>query len=391
MRVRFTWFAVVLVVLAAQLCAGAPQAQAIDLPTIPILTPPPPPPKVVAPVANRLTRDPDDGVVRGTVIMIHAGGWAGHDANAQQILFSVPGDIFHARGWRIVSLDYDEGTAGLSDILSAVRDELARGTKTGPLCLYGESAGGHLALVAASRSPSIDCVIGLGAPTDLPLYEEEGPTSSNDQVRLIASRMARFFGTTPAQLAPWNPVGLAPKMRADVLLIDEGDDAYVPREHAERFKAARPTTQFVVLEPGDPADPSTKFVHGTVSEAGRGVYAATVGAFADRIVAANKAERLAARTGCARVNKTLASIKLAVVKATLGCLARKGAAAGQAFDRAWRSTSIRLHGEINAARIWALLRSTKAGRKALAAAARSRATLSVRTSEKSRVTLRARR
>lgn len=299
--------------------------------------------------------------------------------------------IFHARGWRVVSIDYDEGAAGLDDVLSAVGDELARATATGPLCLYGESAGGHLALVAASRSRSIDCVIALGAPTDLPLYEAEGASSSNDQVRLTASRMGRFFGTTPQQLAPWNPVTLAPKLRADVLLIDEGDDIYVPRSHAERFRAARPRTNFVVLEPGDRADASTSFVHGTVSAGGRAVYASAVGGFADRIEAAHAAERRAVRTGCANVKRPLVDIRPATIKATLTCLARKGATLGQRFDRGWRRTSIKLSGEVNAARVWARLQTTVAGRKALAAAAKHAVEVVVRSSSKTRITLRAAR
>ncbi len=68
----------------------------------------------------------------------------------------------------------------------------------------GESSGAHLALVAASRLRSIDCVIGLGAPTDLVGYESEtGP----DPIReFVADQMRRFFGSTPAQTAAWDPV-----------------------------------------------------------------------------------------------------------------------------------------------------------------------------------------
>ena len=246
---------------------------------------------MIPPVAAKLTRDPA-GAVRGTVILVHAGGWAGHDAHAQQILFDQPGDVFLERGWRVVSVDYDEGTAGLQDVLSAVGDELARGTSTGPLCLYGESAGAQLAIVAAARVRSVDCVIGLGAPTDLALYESQGATSDNAQVRLVATRMGTFFGTTPEALGPWNPVALAPSMRADVLLLDEGDDGVVSAENAARFAAARPTTQTVVLESGDPNDPSTKFVHGTVSAAGRAAYDA-----ADRRVRRPSRRRQRRRAG----------------------------------------------------------------------------------------------
>ena len=44
------------------------------------------------------------------MILVHAGGWAGHDGYAQSELLKNPGDLFLARGWRVVSIDYEEGT-----------------------------------------------------------------------------------------------------------------------------------------------------------------------------------------------------------------------------------------------------------------------------------------
>ena len=126
----------------------------------------PPRPPVPAPI----TADPA-GPARATMVMVHAGGWAGHDARAQELLMRSPGALLRERGWRVVSIDYEAGTEGLRDVLDTVRSELARGTSNGPLCVYGESSGAHLALVAAAQVKEIDCVIGLGAPTDLPEYE----------------------------------------------------------------------------------------------------------------------------------------------------------------------------------------------------------------------------
>jgi acetyl esterase/lipase len=386
MATRMSRMAIVLLALLATAASHASQANALSLADL--LNPPPPPPPAIAPVAEKLTRDPADGVVRGTAILVHAGGWAGHDANAQRLLFEHPGDVFTQRGWRVVSLDYDEGTAGLQDVLSAVGEELARGTSPGPICIYGESAGAQLALVAAARVRSIDCVIGLGTPTDLALYEADAATSTNAQVRLVATRMSSFFGATPEALAPWDPLALATSIRGDVLLIGEADDVYVAAAHAQRFAAARPTTQTVVLDPGDPADPSTAFVHGTVSAAGRAQYDAAIGAFADRLVAASQADRDAAALGCPRVTRTLTETSLASMQSAVECLARRDAEARVPFDRQWRRTNVRLRGEIDAARIWARLRTSTAGRRALAAAAKDRATLAIGLSDRSRITLR---
>ena len=352
--------------------------------------PPPPARKPPAPVAAATSADPVGSAPRGTMIMVHAGGWAGHDRHAQELLSQRPGQLLLERGWRIVSIDYDEGVDGLQDVLDAAGAELARDGDA-PLCIYGESSGAHLALVAASRLRAIDCVIGLGTPTDLALYESEGSVAADFRIRLVASQMSRFFGTTTAELAAWDPVALAPSIDADVMLIREADDWVVPQSHMARFQAARPTTQTVVLEPGDQADPSTSFVHGTVSEVGRGRYVSAIASFADRATAAHQAERAAARTGCVQATRSVARAGVGAVQSALRCLARNDGASLRAGGGSWQRTSVQIHGEVNAARIWAHLRETKRGRRALVAAAERRARVTVHTGDRSRVMLRATR
>jgi hypothetical protein len=129
-------------------------------------------------------------------------------------------------------------------------------------------------------------------------------------------------------------------------------------------------------------------MHGTVSPAGRAQYAAAIGAFADRAVAAHAAERDAAQTGCAQVSRSLGEIGLGPLKGALRCLALRDAQAKKSGTRGWQQTNIKLRGEVNAARIWASLRSSRSGRRALAAAALRRAKLLVQTGDRTRVTLR---
>ncbi|MDP2712192.1 MAG: alpha/beta hydrolase [Solirubrobacteraceae bacterium] len=369
-----------LLVLVGMFIVRAPQASALDLP---LLKPRPAPAPAVAPVHKPISSDPG-GPARGTVIMVHAGGWAGHDAHAQGLLLDSPGDIFRARGWRVVSIDYHEGTAGLQDVLDAVGAELARRTGNGPLCLYGESSGAHLALVAAARMRSINCVIGLGTPTDLPSYQAEAVVAGDDRIRVVAYQMARFFGNTPETMAPWNLVALAPRIQADVLLLQESDDQIVSAQHRERFRAVRPTTQVVELEAGD-----TAFMHGTVSAAGRSRYAAAIGSFADRVVAARNAERSAARTGCSKVGRSVREIDRPELFGALRCLARKDGTARREGNGSWSRTSVRMYGEVNAARLWSQLRRTVSGRRALVAADKRRAQLTLHASERSQIILRA--
>jgi len=117
----------------------------------------------------------------------------------------------------------------------------------------------------------------LGAPTDIALYQSEASTSPDGRVQLAAGQTVRFFGTTPEQIAPWNPVSVAASNHPDVLLLHEADDAIVSAQHALRYRDASPTTQVVELEPGGPDDPTTDFVHGTVSTLGRAHYPGSTG------------------------------------------------------------------------------------------------------------------
>lgn len=379
-----------LLALAGAFCLQASPAQAALPFRLPTLKPKAPPTPVIPPVQAPLARDPA-GPARGTMILVHAGGWAGHDGYAQDELLKNPGNLFLARGWRVVSVDYEEGAAGLQDVLNVAGGELARGSSTGPLCVYGESSGAHLALMAAARMRAIDCVIGVGTPTDLHLYTAEAAVSGDDRVKLVSSQIMRLFGTTPEATAPWNLVSLAPSIRADVLLVHETDDELVTPAHAQLFKAARPTTQLIELEPGDKNNRSHDFMHGTVSDAGRGQYMSGIGAFADRAVTARNAERGAARMGCSQVTRAVEQIGPKGLQNALRCLARKEASSLPSNPGHWRETNVKLRGAVNAARVWAYLREKAGGRRALAAAARKRARVTVQTGDRSRVTLRARK
>jgi acetyl esterase/lipase len=376
-----------LVAVLAVLGWGAARAGAA-LPSLPSVAPPVSA-VTVAPVAASSTADPAVGAPVGTVILVHGGAWAGHSAIGQQRVMASAGRMFLGRGWRVVSIDYEAGKPGLQNLLHAAETELARNTGSGPLCIYGESAGAHLALVAASRLGGIDCVIGIGTPTDLARYESEGAVSANVDVRIAADQIARYFGTSASALAPWSPVLFARTLQADVLLLHETDDPLVSASYAERFQSELPTTRVVELEAGDPSDPSTHFAHGTVSAAGRALYTSTIGAFADQAKTARDAERSAARTGCPGVGTSSISVSGSRTLATaLRCLAHSGARALPSRFGAWRRSILTISGKIDAARLWARLRRTTSGRRALAACRDRRTDLAVHTGDPSRVILR---
>jgi len=331
-------------------------------------------PPVFAPVAPPIVKTPD-GPIAGTIIMVHAGGWLGHDANAQQILDNHPGMLLMQRKFKVISLDYASGKDGLNDVLNTVGEELRKPTGR-LLCLYGESAGGHLSLTAASRLPAIDCVITVGAPTDLTAYLAEAGASDNPDIKLVGFQVASIFGTDPAQRTAWDPVQFAPTIRSDILMMRENDDCCVSPVHVTGFAAARPRTQIGNLEAGDPTVTADKFVHGTLSAVGRQHYQGALGTFLDRVIAAHEAEREAVRTRCPAVTRQLGIVGESIVARSLRCLARKSASRASLPRTA---ATFRVRGEVNAARVWALMRSSAKGRAALTGLARNRASVRLRS------------
>lgn len=237
--------------------------------------PPPERPAVSAPVA----RNPA-GAVRGTMLLIHGGSWRGSDPREQTRLLREPGEVFLARSWRVVSLDYRSGRGGLRDIVATIGRQPRRTGR--PLCLYGESAGAQLALLAAARRPSVDCVIGAGALTDFQAYFADAAAGSNSTHRAVAALIKQTFGATPKETATWEPVRVADSIRADVLLVRAAGDPLIPRAQVERFVAAQPHTASVELEAGDPANAAHAWVHGPISARARKLLHSRIAAFADR-------------------------------------------------------------------------------------------------------------
>jgi hypothetical protein len=117
--------------------------RAVDLP----LVTPKPPQAVVPPVAAPAIVDPG-GAVRGTMIMVHAGGWAGHDEHAPDLLSSAPGSSSSRSAGASCRWTARRARRGCRMSSATAGSELARRTSSRPVCIYGESAGGHLALLA---------------------------------------------------------------------------------------------------------------------------------------------------------------------------------------------------------------------------------------------------
>lgn len=349
------------------------------------LAPKPTTPAAPVAPAQALVASPASAPIKGTMLMVHGGGWTGPGPASQKHLMEQPGELLVRRGWRVVSVDYRAGTDGIDDVLARAGEELGR-PEGGLLCIYGESAGAQIALVVASRLPAVDCVVAAGAPTDFQAYIGEARSSGNGLRAIIADQMESVFGTSGDATAPFEPVRLAGRIAADVLMLREADDHLMPRDQLDAFLAARPTTESLELESSPTTSADSWWLHGTLSDAGRARYAAAVGGFADRADAAHRAERAAARTGCGRVTRSGRT----ALAAALRCLARRDRTLPRARGARAATTTRRLRGELNAARVWAALRASASGRRALAALAARRATVDLRPGDPTVVTLRGR-
>ncbi|MEM8941590.1 MAG: alpha/beta fold hydrolase [Pseudomonadota bacterium] len=131
---------------------------------------------------------------RATLFFIHGGCWLNaYDVNHARALASA----LARDGFRVVAVEYrrvgDEGGGwpGSFDDASSALVQVAGQTQE-PLVVLGHSAGGHLALLLASRRPDlVHAAIGLAAITDLESYAR-GENSCE-------TATPQFMGGTPQE------------------------------------------------------------------------------------------------------------------------------------------------------------------------------------------------
>jgi acetyl esterase/lipase len=190
--------------------------------------------------------------VQGRILLIHGGSWRG--SNPRRVIERRSRARFLARqGWLVWNVDYRSDAQAFPDVRRWLR-LLPQHRKRLPLCTYGTSAGGQLALLLAARSHvRVDCVISEAGPTDL------ARVSAKLEPRVQAAFGDRLAAFSPLHYALREPHRLR---RAERVLLASGqDDPTVPIAPIREFADALPGEAVLVpLRPGDAG-----FVHTKVS------------------------------------------------------------------------------------------------------------------------------
>ena len=195
------------------------------------------------------------------VIHVHGGGWR---RGSRRRPLPALGDGFYpalaAAGIAVAAIDYRLSgearyPAAVDDVRAAVawaRSALpGYGVTPGPLVLWGDSAGGHLALLTAltasgAGNTGVDGVVAWFPVTDLVALR--GPGDDDPE-----SREALFLGAPPARVPDLaraaSPISHVHAAAPPMLLLHGDSDTMVPADQSIRFaRALRAAGGTVTLE-----------------------------------------------------------------------------------------------------------------------------------------------
>lgn len=194
---------------------------------------------------------PAQGEARGTVLLLHGGGWQGDLGRGADRLQQPTIKLLWGWGFDVATLGYRSGAAGLDDALAAFDELRGRAGAEEPICLFGFSAGAQLSLItAARRGEDVACVIDLLGPPDLEDFGERRRSERGEDLARAA-----FGGRA---LRRMSPLRNADAITAPVLIGAASCDRYVaPDDHerfAERLREEGNDARFAVIEAGDDVD-----------------------------------------------------------------------------------------------------------------------------------------
>lgn len=183
---------------------------------------------------------PGESPDRPLLVLIHGGFWR---PTIDRTHSRPMANALRADGWTVAAVEYrrtpGQPDDALADILAAVHTVSTRtpGTHSRASVLVGHSAGGHLALCAATTAPGIARVVALAAVTDLRRAHAQ---------HLGDGAVEAFLGGHPEQRADLDPVRL-PAPDAPVTLVQGDRDEIVPPEFVDHYLAAHPGADSVLV------------------------------------------------------------------------------------------------------------------------------------------------
>lgn len=183
---------------------------------------------------------PGQATDRPLLVLIHGGFWR---PTIDRVHSRPMANALRADGWTVAAVEYrripgrpDDALADVLAVIGAVPGEIP-GRHSRASVLVGHSAGGHLALCAATTAPGIARVVALAAVTDLRRAHAQ---------HLGDGAVEAFLGGDPEPRADLDPVRL-PAPDAPVTLVQGDEDAVVPPEFVDHYLAAHPGADSVLV------------------------------------------------------------------------------------------------------------------------------------------------
>jgi acetyl esterase/lipase len=179
------------------------------------------------------------GDPKGVVIVLHKGGWASSAAAIRK------SDDERRRlvtaGFLVIQASYtsNNGPAAVGDVINFY-DYAEAVYPAENVCVMGQSAGAHLALMAAAIRQDIPCVVSQAGPTDL--------TRTDDSAELSVSKTTAF-GTNPDTLRFWSPITHAWVFAGRSMFGHARNDLVVQYNHSTNlaWKVGAPVNEMKLL------------------------------------------------------------------------------------------------------------------------------------------------